>query len=142
MLPCEDSSPDSAELIIGTIRDLCHAVNALIGCIADQNCQQVIFMGTASGLGTQHMSEAVNETGVTINHAQYIRNPRCGNLLEEGIVDQMMFAGRRQAPEAFTLRITQDDIPVVFLFKIFADFVQTGIQFHGHLFDQLFRLLR
>ncbi len=39
----EDSSPDSAELIIGTIRDLCHAVNALIGCIADQNCQQVIF---------------------------------------------------------------------------------------------------
>uniref|UniRef100_UPI001D0D9CC6 hypothetical protein n=1 Tax=Klebsiella quasipneumoniae TaxID=1463165 RepID=UPI001D0D9CC6 len=42
----------------------------------------VIFMGTASGLGTQHMSEAVNETGVTINHAQYIRNPRCGNLLE------------------------------------------------------------
>ncbi len=39
----------------------------------------------------------------------------------------MMFAGRRQAPEAFTLRITQDDIPVVFLFKIFADFVQTGI---------------
>ncbi|NUV15550.1 hypothetical protein MS6201_04944 [Escherichia coli] len=43
------------------------------------------------------MSEAVNETGVTINHAQYIRNPRCGNLLEEGIVDQMMFAGRRQA---------------------------------------------
>ncbi len=48
------------------------------------------------------MSEAVNETGVTINHAQYIRNPRCGNLLEEGIVDQMMFAGRRQA-EAFTL---------------------------------------
>nr|AUV50554.1 hypothetical protein [Escherichia coli] len=43
-------------------------------------------MGTASGLGTQHMSEAVNETGVTINHAQYIRNPRCGNLLEEGLL--------------------------------------------------------
>ncbi len=69
-------------------------------------------MGTASGLGTQHMSEAVNETGVTINHAQYIRNPRCGNLLEEGIVDQMMFAGRRRGARSVYPADYADDIPV------------------------------
>ena len=58
---------------------------------------------------------------------KYIRNPRCGNLLGEVIVDQMMFAGRRAgARSVYPYGLRKMIFRLSLLFKIFADFGTNG----------------
>jgi len=77
--------------------------------------------------------KVVKEPRVAINHSQHIGNTGRGYLLEERVVDQVLFIGRRQTPVALSFRISQDNISVVIVFQIVTHFPKSVAEFIGHL---------